>query len=137
MIGKKISHYKILEELGRGGMGEVYLAEDTKLEREVALKFLPIHYTKDKEINKRFRREAKAAAKLNHPNIITVHEIGEFEGRAYITMEHVQGCSLRNEISKGPLPVDVTIDIAKQIAEGLSKAHAAGIIQPDERIQNK
>jgi serine/threonine protein kinase len=108
MIGKIISHYKILEELGRGGMGIVYKAEDTKLRRTVALKFLPQHLTVDKEARERFEREAQAAAALNHPNIVTIHEIGEFEDPAtagmqtFIAMEYVEGKTLR-EIINTPL----------------------------------
>ena len=157
MIGKTISHYKILEKLGEGGMGEVYLAHDTDLDRRVALKFLPLHYTKDKEINKRFQREAKAAAKLNHPNIITVYEIGEFEGRTFIAMEYVEGVSLREKLTcvgakhseedmqkngsvhsgnASPLRMDEIIDIATQICEGLSAAHQEGIIHRDIKPEN-
>ncbi len=136
MISKTISHYKILEKLGMGGMGEVYLAEDTKLDRKVALKFLPSHLTKDKEAVERFKREAKAAAALNHPNIVTIHEIGEHEGQTYIAMENVDGNSLREEIEKGPIAVDKVIDIAKQICEGLKDAHSEGIIHRDIKPEN-
>ena len=96
MIGKTISHYKILEKLGEGGMGEVYLAQDTELDRKVALKFLPPHYTTDPEINACIKREAKAAAALNRPNIITVYEVGEHEGKIFIAIEHVEGQSLKD-----------------------------------------
>jgi len=136
MIGKTILHYKILEKLGEGGMGEVYLAEDTKLKRKIALKFLPSHLTADKEIIGRFEREAQAAASLNHPNIITVHEIGEHEGRTFIAMEYVQGHSLREEITKGPMPIDHVIGISTQICEGLHEAHKAGIVHRDIKPEN-
>ena len=149
MIGKTISHYEIIKKLGEGGMGEVYLAHDTDLDRKVALKFLPLHYTKDKEINRRFRREAKAAAKLNHPNIITVYEIGEFEGRTYIAMEYVEGISLREKLdtplcppSRGDqggcseMPIDQILQITTQICEGLHEAHQAGIIHRDIKPEN-
>jgi len=139
VIGKTISHYKILEELGRGGMGEVYLAEDTELDRKVALKFLPPQYTEDPEINARFKREAKAAAALNHPNIITIHEIGEHQGKAFIVMEYVKGQSLKNLVGAygdTPQPMNKIIDIAGQICEGLSEAHQAGIVHRDIKPEN-
>ena len=95
MIGKTISHYKILERIGAGGMGEVYLAEDTKLDRKVALKFLPKEYTKDNDAKERFQREAKAAATLNHTNIVTIFEINEYDNQTYIAMEYVEGHTLK------------------------------------------
>ena len=139
LISKTISHYKILKKLGAGGMGEVYLAEDTELDRKVALKFLPPQYTEDPEINARFKREAKAAAALNHPNIITIHEIGEHEGKAFIAMEYVEGQSLRNFVGAHcsvPLRMNEIIDIASQICEGLSEAHQAGIVHRDIKPDN-
>ncbi len=101
MIGKTISHYRIMEELGRGGMGEIYLAEDTKLHRQVALKFLPKAMTADPEARQRFEREAQAAAALNHPNIVTVYEIGEHESQVFIAMEYVEGQTLKDIVSVG------------------------------------
>ena len=136
MIGKTISHYKILEKLGAGGMGEVYLAEDTKLDRKVALKFLPQHLTADKEVVERFQREAKAAAVLNHPNIVTIYEINEFEKQTYIAMEHVEGQTLKEKIAPGPLPLAEVLEITSQICAGLSKAHEAGIVHRDIKPQN-
>lgn len=136
MIGESIAHYKILEKLGAGGMGEVYLAEDKDLDRKVALKFLPERYTNDAELNRRFKREAKAIAALNHPNIITVHEIAEFNGRAYIAMEYVHGESLREEIKKGPVSIARMVEILMQICEGLSEAHQAGIVHRDIKPEN-
>jgi len=157
MIGKIISHYKIISTLGSGGMGEVFLADDTKLDRKVALKFLPSDYTSDKETNTRFKREAKAAAKLNHPNIITVHEIGEHDDKTYIAMEYVEGLSLREKITcvgakhsdedmqesrkidsgnASPLQTSEIIDIASQICEGLSSAHKTGIVHRDIKPEN-
>jgi len=136
MIGKTISHYKILEELGRGGMGEVYLADDTDLDRKVALKFLPLFYSKDKEVNERFKREAKAAAALNHNNIITVYEIGIHEGQSYIAMEYVEGESLREKINKKEMTTERITDITTQICKGLSRAHQAGIVHRDIKPEN-
>jgi eukaryotic-like serine/threonine-protein kinase len=101
-VGKTTSHYKILEKLGEGGMGQVYLAQDTKLERKVALKFLPSHLTVDKEARARFEREAKAAAALNHPNIVTIYEISEFDRQTFIAMEYGDGISLREKITISP-----------------------------------
>ena len=112
MIGKTISHYKILKKLGAGGMGEVYLADDTKLKRKIVLKFLSPHLTTDKEAKERFEREAQAAAMLNHPNIVTIHEISEHEGSTFIAMEHVKGSALRDELSKGPLPINHVVEIS-------------------------
>jgi len=147
MIGQTISHYKILEKLGQGGMGEVYLAEDIMLEREVALKFLPSHFSHDHEAIERFKREAKAAAALNHPNIVTIHEIGEFEGQIFIAMEYVHGCTLREKMKYTPLNppsrgetggclIDEIINIATQMCEGLKKAHQAGIVHRDIKPEN-
>ena len=140
MIGKTISHYKILEKLGEGGMGIVYLAEDTKLDRKVALKFLPKEFTKDKDSRERFGREAKAAAALNHQNIVTIYEINEFEDQTYIAMEYVEGETLKDIICKGevtsPLQLNQIINITTQICEGLKCAHDAGIVHRDIKPQN-
>jgi serine/threonine protein kinase len=133
MIGKTISHYKILEKVGEGGMGEVYLAEDTKLERNVALKFLSLKMTSDRVARKRFEREAKAAAALNHPNIVTFHEINEFEGQTYIAMEYVEGETLKER--KG-MPIEEILHIAVQVCEGLEEAHQVGIVHRDIKLQN-
>ncbi len=151
MIGKIISHYRIMEEIGRGGMGEVYLAEDMRLERKVALKFLPQRLTADDEARERFLREAKSAAALNHPNIVTIHEIGEHGGRVYIAMEYVDGRTLKELISSDRpppapsteasravhrLPIPQVLDIAAQVASGLSAAHEKGIVHRDIKPQN-
>lgn len=139
MIGQTISHYKVIEKLGEGGMGEVFLAEDTQLDRKVALKFLPPQYTEDPEINARFKREAKAAAALNHPNIITIHEIGEHEGKAFIAMEYVAGQSLRKIMDTNLTKLQQfskVLDYASQICEGLNEAHQAGIVHRDIKPDN-
>jgi serine/threonine protein kinase len=143
MIGQIVSHYRILEKIGSGGMGEVFLAEDTKLERKVALKFLPLHLTADREAKERFEREAKAAAALNHPNIVTVHEIGEHAGQVFMAMEYVEGKTLKEIIAGDPasslsrqMPILQVLDIAVQVAAGLSAAHAKGIVHRDIKPQN-
>ena len=136
MIGKSISHYTILEKLGKGGMGEVFLAEDNKLHRKVALKFLFKNLCEDPETKARFEREAQTAAALNHPNIVVVHEIDEFEGQIYISMEYVEGESLRYHINKKQFSISQAIEIILQICQGLSKAHQAGIVHRDIKPEN-
>jgi serine/threonine protein kinase/Tfp pilus assembly protein PilF len=136
MIGQTISHYKIFEKLGEGGMGVVYKAEDTKLKRTVALKFLSPQAVGTEEDKTRFVQEAQAAAALNHPNICTVHEIDEYEDRSFIAMECVEGESLKAKIKAGPLGVDEAVEIAVEIAGGLQEAHSKGIIHRDIKSAN-
>ncbi len=128
--------YKILGELGKGGMGIVYRAEDTKLKRTVALKFLPPEFTRDQEAKERFIREAQAAAALDHPNICTVYEVDEQEGQAYISMAYIEGYSLRDRLKKAPLGTEDSLDIAIQIGEGLEEAHKKGIVHRDVKSAN-
>ena len=128
--------YRIISELGKGGMGVVYKAEDAKLERCVALKFLPPELTEDPEARERFIREAKAAAALSHNHICTVYEIGEEENRLFIAMEYIEGESLRQKIVKGPLPQAEALEIAIQVAEGLVEAHKKKIIHRDIKPGN-
>jgi serine/threonine protein kinase/tetratricopeptide (TPR) repeat protein len=134
--GTVINHYRIIEKIGAGGMGEVYLAEDTELNRKVALKFLPLHLCQDTDCRTRFKREAQAAAKLNHPNIVTIHEVSEFGGRPYIVMEHVEGESLHHFAHDKQLPIDVIVDYAMQICQGIGEAHRAGVIHRDIKSTN-
>jgi len=136
MIGETVSHYRILEKLGQGGMGVVYKAEDTKLKRTVALKFLPSELTRDADAKARFTREAQAAAALSHPNICTIHEIGEHDGQSFIAMELVEGQSLKERIDRGPLPIDDAVSLAVQVGEGLGEAHEKGIIHRDIKPGN-
>ncbi len=136
MIGKTISHYRILSKLGEGGMGVVYKAEDTKLKRTVALKFLPPELTRDPELKNRLVHEAQAAAALDHPNICTVYEIGRTEEHTFIAMAYVEGQSLKDKIRSGPLKLDEAIDIAVQIAEGLEAAHKKDIVHRDIKPAN-
>jgi non-specific serine/threonine protein kinase len=136
MIGESISHYIILEKIGEGGMGVVYKAEDTKLKRTVALKFLPRELTKDAQARARFIQEAQAAAALDHPNICAVFEIGEAEGATYIAMPFVRGQSLKERIAAGPFSVEEALAIAGQVAEGLKEAHEKGIIHRDVKPAN-
>jgi serine/threonine-protein kinase len=134
--GQTIGHYEILSILGKGGMGEVYLARDTKLDRKVALKFLPSAFTKDRERLRRFEQEARAASALNHPNILTIHEIGEVNDRRFIATEFVDGETLREKMIDGPLKIADALKIAEQIASALAQAHAAGIIHRDIKPEN-
>ena len=136
MISRTISHYKITDKLGEGGMGVVYKAEDTKLERAVALKFLAAHLVSDQEIRKRFEREAKAAASLNHPNICTVHEIDEFEGKTFIAMAFLDGEGLDKKIEGSPLKLKDALDLAIQTAQGLQAAHEKKIVHRDIKPAN-
>src|SRR3989441_2751331 len=136
MIGRIISHYKILEKLGEGGMGVVYRAEDLKLHRTVAIKFLPKEHTVQGEARERFMREARSASGLNHPNICTIHEIDEADGEIFIVMEFIEGKSLRQAIDAGPLPIPEVIKLAINIAEGLRAAHAKGIVHRDIKPEN-
>ena len=136
MTGQTISHYRIGVKLGEGGMGVVYKAEDTKLERAVALKFLSPLLVQDAEVRKRFEREAKAAAALSHPNVCTVHEIDEANGRMFIAMEFVEGDSLDKKIEPGPLKLEEALGIAGQIAKGLEAAHKKKIYHRDIKPQN-
>jgi len=136
MIGQTISHYKITAKLGSGGMGEVYLAEDTDLKRKVALKFLLEADSATHEIATRFRHEAQAAAALSHPNIATVHEVSEHEGRPYIVMEYIDGPTLSKYCQAEETAIDEILDLAIQIGEGLKKAHAAGIVHRDLKPAN-
>ena len=136
MIGTTISHYKVISELGRGGMGVVYKAEDTKLNRVVALKVLSPHMMGSEDDRARFYREARAAAALHHPNIATVFEIDEHDDAPFIAMEFIDGPSLDEYIARGPLPLDEVIDIAAQVAGALGVAHAKGIVHRDVKSAN-
>jgi len=136
LAGRMISHYKILAQLGVGGMGEVWLAEDKQLGRKVALKLLPDKFAGDPERSRRFETEAKAASATNHPNIVTIHEIGESDGTYYIAQEYVEGETLRSRISQGPIPLLEALDIAHQIANALAAAHGAGIVHRDIKPEN-
>src|SRR5262245_2191867 len=136
LIGHKISHYQVLSLLGVGGMGEVFLAEDTRLGRKVALKTLPSAFTGDPDRVRRFEQEAKAASALNQPNILTIHEIGAIDNRHFIVSEYVEGETLRQLMQKGEMTLSAALDVAVQVASALSAAHAAGITHRDIKPEN-
>ena len=136
MIGQTISHYKILEKLGEGGMGEVYLAQDTSLDRKVALKFLPQEMQQDEAARERFLVEAKASAALDHPYICQIYEVGEINGKDFMAMEYVRGVTLEDKLRQGALPLEEGLQLAAKIAEAIEAAHRQQIVHRDLKPSN-
>src|SRR5258708_29498818 len=134
--GTKLGHYEILSQIGSGGVGEVYLAEETKLDRKIALKVLPAEVAENQDRMRRFVQEAKAAAALNHPNIAHIYEIGEDNGTNFIAMEFVEGVALEEKIAGAPLPVAEIVRVGSQFADALDEAHSHGIVHRDIKSAN-